>query len=497
MTRRSALLTTVPLSALLSLPAMASADTCYIRPPFTVGDTWHCTDSCGRTTPHAGVDFPAPIGTPVPSIADGTVVVVDWSDCLGNVLVIQHPDGLFSGYAHLSAIHVGVGQGVARGQHVADVGETGSYPDCVTGPHLHMTMGDHLASYYDRATIDPLAYIDSHSVCSCDRTNGHMTFTCDGANAGATCVSLNEPEDPESWVDNHLCTPTDEGLVFSTDGPVEGMRCAQLGESADTYAAAWADDYVCARDDAYYELSWSAAGPIPGWSCVHFNEPADPGTWNDNYLCERGVSCFGAGGFTFCAAGAPEGESCVNVDEPSDPNTWTDNFFCASEEAGGDDVGLVWSYTGPIEGMKCTNVVEPSDAQATFWTDNYLCVPEDSEYTFTWSNAGRIEGQDCVRWYEASDVAGTWTDNYLCVQREIRTPDAGPPRPDGGRADAGVDAGRVDRTPTSGCACAAGRASAFPAMGWLVLLALLSGSRARARTSASARAGAASGRRTA
>jgi murein DD-endopeptidase MepM/ murein hydrolase activator NlpD len=167
---------TVSLLCFVSLGSarIAQAQTCYLKPPFGVGDTWHCTAACDRSTPHAGVDFPAAEGSGVPAIADGVAIRVPYSSCLGNVLVIRHPDGMYSGYSHLSAIHVGDGESVSRGQIVANVGNTGT---CTTGPHLHLTLGDHLESYNDRITVDPLAYIDSHTVCSCDRTNGHFTFS--------------------------------------------------------------------------------------------------------------------------------------------------------------------------------------------------------------------------------------------------------------------------------------------------------------------------------
>ena len=152
----------------------AAAQTCYTRPLSRVGDPWHCTSACGRSTPHAGVDLPAPTGTAVPAIADGVAIRVPYSSCLGNVLVIRHPDGLFSGYSHLSAILVADGQGVMRGQTVAHVGSTGT---CSTGPHLHLTLGDHLESYSDRANIDPLAYIDGHTAgVNCEQGAGSLDY---------------------------------------------------------------------------------------------------------------------------------------------------------------------------------------------------------------------------------------------------------------------------------------------------------------------------------
>jgi hypothetical protein len=159
---------------LTSATSTALAQTCYVRPLSRVGDTWHCTSSCGRTTPHAGVDFPAPTGTAVPAIADGVAIRVPYSSCIGNVLVIRHPDGLYSGYSHLSAILVADGQAVVRGQAIGQVGATGT---CQTGPHLHLTLGDHLESYYDRATIDPLAHIDGHTAgVNCEQGAGSLDY---------------------------------------------------------------------------------------------------------------------------------------------------------------------------------------------------------------------------------------------------------------------------------------------------------------------------------
>jgi hypothetical protein len=407
------------LSALfaLALPKEAAADTCYQYPfdPGTITDPWGCTDSCGRVIPHRGVDFGVACGSAIPAVADGTIVANEHSGCLGWVVAIQHPDGVVSGYAHMpSPSPLPVGTAVVRGQIIGSSGEAGS---CAFGCHLHMTMGLTLDSWWTGATFDPIPYIQSHTQCSCDRTDGHFTFSCDGPNDGAHCVSLNEPEDPDSWSDNYLCTPTDDGFVFSPHGPVGGMNCTALSESADAHSAAWSDDYACIPADSSYELAWSAAGALAGYSCVQFNEPADPGTWNDNFLCERPLKCIHAGGFSFCNSGPAEGESCVSVNEPGDPDTWSDNYFCASDAVGGASLGIVWSASGPVKGMTCTNVTEPSDPQAAAWADNYLCLPVGSEYEFSWHNAGPVMGEDCVRWYEAADLHGTWSDNYLCVTR--------------------------------------------------------------------------------
>lgn len=412
------------LTLTLGSSAFAAA-VCY-RLPFSnpdLADGWGSL--MGRASPHRGVDFPQAAGTPIPAVADGVVRLVTSSSCLGNVVVIEHGDGMFSGYSHLVARSpLTPGASIAMGQIIGNVGTTGT---CSTGPHLHLTMAPTLGGYASGTTVDPYVFIQNHKDCGCDRAAGGVTFSCDGANAGKTCVSINEPADPDSWADNFLCTDSDIGLKWSSSGPIPGMRCTNVTETSDSHAAAWADNYACVPSDSEFVLSWSSAGALPGQSCVQFNEVADPQSWGDNFLCVAPTHEFSAGGFTFSGAGPTATGVCVNVDEPSDPDTWTDNFFCSAV-----DVGMKWSHGGTIAGMRCTNVTESADKSATAWADNFLCVPQDAPYTFTWSPAGRLPNQDCVRWYEAAEVGGSWGDNYLCVTALAKMPGA-----DGGTEGAG------------------------------------------------------------
>jgi peptidoglycan hydrolase-like protein with peptidoglycan-binding domain len=83
---------------------------------------------------HDGIDFPAPMGTPIGAAGVGTVVSGGWnSGGYGNLLIIQHRLGYQTWYAHLSGFAVSAGQRVAGGSRVAYVGSTGHS----TGPHLH------------------------------------------------------------------------------------------------------------------------------------------------------------------------------------------------------------------------------------------------------------------------------------------------------------------------------------------------------------------------
>ncbi len=82
---------------------------------------------------HEGMDFSAEIGTPVMSAADGVVVSASYHPEFGNMIDIDHGDGLISRYAHLSEINVVPGKLVKRGEGIGTVGTTGRS----TGPHLH------------------------------------------------------------------------------------------------------------------------------------------------------------------------------------------------------------------------------------------------------------------------------------------------------------------------------------------------------------------------
>jgi murein DD-endopeptidase MepM/ murein hydrolase activator NlpD len=83
---------------------------------------------------HAGVDFPAPSGTPVVAAASGHVTYADWlPGGWGNVVSVAHGSGVRTTYAHLSRIDVRLGDRIAGGERVGLVGSTGYS----TGPHLH------------------------------------------------------------------------------------------------------------------------------------------------------------------------------------------------------------------------------------------------------------------------------------------------------------------------------------------------------------------------
>lgn len=87
----------------------------------------------GRTSMHAGIDFVAPTGTAVQAAAGGAVVESTTHPEYGNMIEIDHGNGLVTRYAHLSRRLAHTGDVVMKGQTIGELGSTGRS----TGPHLH------------------------------------------------------------------------------------------------------------------------------------------------------------------------------------------------------------------------------------------------------------------------------------------------------------------------------------------------------------------------
>ncbi len=93
----------------------------------------------GRRKKHNGVDYGAPTGTKVWSVARGRIKYAAWAGASGKLVIVSHANGYETIYAHLSRIHVRQGQYVAQRQLIGRVGTTGRS----TGPHLHYGMKRH------------------------------------------------------------------------------------------------------------------------------------------------------------------------------------------------------------------------------------------------------------------------------------------------------------------------------------------------------------------
>ncbi len=98
---------------------------------------------------HQGIDIDVPVGTTVRAAAAGHVYFVGEVDGPGTLVVIEHTDGYYSTYAHLSKTLVSVGQFVDAGQAIAESGNSG----VSSGPHLHFEIRTH------DFPVDPLRYL--------------------------------------------------------------------------------------------------------------------------------------------------------------------------------------------------------------------------------------------------------------------------------------------------------------------------------------------------
>jgi len=123
----------------------------------TVGTGYRVAGSMWSSGYHTGVDFVVPTGTTIKAIAAGTVVSAAYDGAYGNEVVIQHADGQYSQYAHMSQLSVSAGQTVTEGQQLGLSGATGN----VTGPHLHFEI--RTTPNYG-SDVDPVAYLRSHGV---------------------------------------------------------------------------------------------------------------------------------------------------------------------------------------------------------------------------------------------------------------------------------------------------------------------------------------------
>lgn len=104
----------------------------------------------GDVRMHTGIDIGAPYGVPVYAADDGKVLFVGAMSGYGNVVVIDHGNGLATAYNHLAGFTVGTGQTVSRGSQIATNGCSGY----CTGPHVHFEVR------VNGAPVDPMPYLE-------------------------------------------------------------------------------------------------------------------------------------------------------------------------------------------------------------------------------------------------------------------------------------------------------------------------------------------------
>ena len=116
------------------------------NPPASVtgqGFGWPCSGTISRefgsfdpqwdVIPHLGMDIAVPSGTPIRASKAGRVIYAGWQGSYGNLVVVDHGNGISTAYAHNSGFAVSVGQNVRKGQTRAYAGSTGNS----SGPHCH------------------------------------------------------------------------------------------------------------------------------------------------------------------------------------------------------------------------------------------------------------------------------------------------------------------------------------------------------------------------
>ena len=106
---------------------------------------------------HKGIDIGTPEGTPVQAADGGRVTYAGWAEGYGNVVILEHGNGMQTRYAHLSSISASVGSTVSQGQRIAQSGHTG----LGTGPHLHFEVrrGASPGQAFSGQAVDPRQYV--------------------------------------------------------------------------------------------------------------------------------------------------------------------------------------------------------------------------------------------------------------------------------------------------------------------------------------------------
>jgi murein DD-endopeptidase MepM/ murein hydrolase activator NlpD len=130
--------------------ALAATPTIWpVRGTVTSGFGWRISPFSGGREMHPGVDIAVATGTPVVAAADGTVIISGPYGGYGNLVEIDHGNGIKTLYGHNSQLVVQVGQHVKKGQVISYSGSTGES----TGPHVHYEIR------INNTPVDPMKYL--------------------------------------------------------------------------------------------------------------------------------------------------------------------------------------------------------------------------------------------------------------------------------------------------------------------------------------------------
>jgi murein DD-endopeptidase MepM/ murein hydrolase activator NlpD len=173
-----------------------------------------------KTQGHGGIDIAAPIGTPIVSPADGSVIASGFDDKHGggNYLRIKHTNNFITGYAHLSTGLVSKGDTVKQGEKIALVGNSGAH---TTGSHLHFTV-----TTPNNEKIDPEDYFNWPSS---DQTNNSKNYQGQDYNIpdeskckGAATETEKDPNIDGSPLSTEFDNPTFTEMTIKVIEKLEG-----------------------------------------------------------------------------------------------------------------------------------------------------------------------------------------------------------------------------------------------------------------------------------
>ena len=132
------------------MPEINGIKIAYTPVSGTISSRYGSIEDVRNQRAHSGTDIAAQYGTPIKAVASGTVTCASYQGGYGNIVKLNHGNGVETYYAHCSKLYVKQGQNVKAGEVIAAVGSTGHS----TGAHLHLEIR------VNGQTINPQKYLN-------------------------------------------------------------------------------------------------------------------------------------------------------------------------------------------------------------------------------------------------------------------------------------------------------------------------------------------------
>ncbi|ARV63161.1 peptidase M23 [Nostocales cyanobacterium HT-58-2] len=221
-----------------------------------------------RKYQHEGIDIAGASGTPIMAAASGIVTKAGWNEWgLGNVVVIEHPDGSITVYGHNSRLLVKQGQQVSQGQVIAEMGSTGNS----TAPHLHFEVRRN-----HRFAVNPISALPS--LVTGKIPQNQMTRPAAVTSQGSESVSQVSTTDMTQQVSPTQPIPIAVGGSQLADTQCRGATVLE-GETANAFVK------VCQENGQLFYIGQLKQDPnqpvrLPAWSVGSSRYQADNGTFS-------------------------------------------------------------------------------------------------------------------------------------------------------------------------------------------------------------------------